>query len=230
VLVVLALVAAGVVAVGTLGYCSVFGCTFFAEDFEPEGDEATAARASAVADTAALADRLVAGRSVLAAGTADGCITGQNNWKIKDTYSHECSVLDSRVVLVTTDVDAVGDGLTAADAALREAGCAPASPRSGLDRVREEYWRPDNPQVQRLGAAGLPGATYTCPEGLTVAVDPTGRNDRKGALPVASHPVFLDEVLHQDWYTAADATALQESGAELALVVTVESTYYRTRF
>jgi hypothetical protein len=37
-------------------------------------------------------------------------------------------------------------------------------------------------------------------------------------------------MLHGDWYTPADATSLERSGAELALVVTVSSTNYRTRF
>ena len=230
VLVVVGLVVLGVAAVGVLGYCSVFGCTLFAEDFEPYGDEATAARARAGVDTAALADTLVAGREVLATAHADGCVSGQNNWKIKDTYSHECSVLDSRLVPVTTDSDAVGEGLTAADTALVRAGCAPAYPRSGLDRVRDEYWNEQNPQVRQLGAAGLPGATYSCPGDLTVSVDPTSHQQRGGALPVASDPVYLDDMLQQDWYTASDATALRESGSELALVITASSTYYRTRF
>jgi len=81
----------------------VFGCTLFPEDFEPHGREATAARTAATAAVGQVADRVVAGREVLADATADGCASGQNNWKRKDTYSHECSVVDSRVLLVTTE-------------------------------------------------------------------------------------------------------------------------------
>jgi hypothetical protein len=230
VLVVLALATTGVVAVGALAYCSVFGCTFFSEDFEPNGPTATAARADAVGEVRALADELVAGREVLATATADGCIRGFNDWKRKDTYSHECSVVDSRLVLVAAERDAVADGLTAADAALGEAGCSPTYPGSGLDRVRDEYWNDANPQVRRLGAAGLPGATYSCPGGLAVDVAPTSAQEREGARPLSSDPVFLDEVIHEDWFTPADVTALRQSGAELALLVTAKSTYYRTRF
>ena len=98
----------------------------------------------------------MAGREVLADATADGCASGQNNWKRKDTYSHECSVVDSRVVLVTTDREAVADGLTAADAALRDLGCAPASPRGGLDRVRDRVL--DTPTTRRSSGTAPPGS------------------------------------------------------------------------
>lgn len=220
----------GAAAVGVVAYCSFAGCTWRAEPFEPDGERATAARSAATAQVSALADRLAAGHEVLADATADGCTSGQNNWKRKDTYSHECSVLDSRLVLVTSERDAVADGLTAADAALAQAGCRPAWERSGLDRVRDEYWNQQNPQVQEHGAAGLPEATYTCAGGLEVAVTPSSAGARASEPPVSAAPVFFDDVLHEDWYTPADAATLERSGAALALAVTARSTYYRTRF
>jgi hypothetical protein len=230
VLVVLGLVLLGVVAVGVLGYCSVLGCTFLSEDFEPQGEQATAARATATAGTADLAGRFVAGREVIADATADGCTTGQNNWKVKDTYSHECSVVDSRVVLVTTDREAVDDGLTAADAALRDLGCAPASPRGGLDRVLSEYWHERNPQVERYGAAGLPGAVYQCTDERVVEVEPTSNREPSSQPEIALASAFFDDDISRHWYTDADTAALDRSDAELALVVTVREHYYDTRF
>jgi hypothetical protein len=229
VLLTVALVGAGVVAVAVLGFCSVFGCTLFPEDFEPHGREATTARTAATAAVGQVADRVVAGREVLADATADGCASGQNNWKRKDTYSHECSVVDSRVLLVTTEQEAVAEGLTAADAALRGLGCAPASPRGGLDRVRDEYWTADNPQVARYGAAGLPGATYTC-GGVGVVVQPTSDREASTDPDIALAHENFDDELSRSWYTAADLTTLKESGAALALVVTADRTYYRTSF
>ena len=230
VLLTVALVGAGVVAVAVLGFCSVFGCTLFSEDFEPHGQEATTARVAATTAVAQLADRVVAGREVLADATADGCTSGQNNWKRKDTYSHECSVVDSRVVMVTTNREAVAEGLAAADAELRDLGCAPASPRGGLDRVRDEYWTVDNPQVVRYGAAGLPGATYTCAGGVTVLVKPTSDREASTEPEIALASAFLDDEISRSWYTAEDLTTVRESGAALALVVTADRTYYRTRF
>jgi len=230
VLVVVGSVLLGVVAVGALGYCSVFGCTFFSEEFEPHGEEASAARATATSGTAALADRFVSGRDVVADATADGCTAGQNNWKRKDTYSHECSVVESRVMLVTPDRAAVADGLTTADAALRELGCAPASTRGGLDRVRDEYWDEGNPQVARYGAAGLPGAVYTCPDDRSVVVQPTSAREPSSQPDIALASAGFEDEISRSWYTRADASALVRSGAELALVVTVRQPYYRTRF
>jgi hypothetical protein len=230
VLVVLALATTGVVAVGALAYCSVFGCTFFSEDFEPDGEDASAARATATAEASALADRISLGYEVLADATADGCTTGQNNWKRKDTYSHDCSVLQGRVLVATDDLAAVADGLTAMDAGLRDLGCRPQTPRSGLDRVRDEYWDEDNPQVAQHGAAGLPSAVYSCPDDRTVQVQPTSAGVPTADASVAFGPVFLDEPLREDWFTSADVTALRASGAQLALAVRVEQPYYRTRF
>ena len=230
VLVVLALATAGVVAVGALAYCSVFGCTVFSQDFEPHGEEATAARAAATAEASALADRISAGHEVLADATADGCTTGQNNWKRKDTYSHDCSVLQGRVLVATDDLAAVADELTATDAGLRALGCRPQTPRSGLDRVRDEYWDADDPQVAQHGAAGLPGAVYSCPDGGTVQVQPTSAGVPTADAAVDFGSLFLDEPLQEDWFTSADVTALRGSGAQLALVVRVDQPYYRTRF
>ena len=230
VLVVVGLVLLGVVAVGALGYCSVFGCTFFSQDFEPHGEQATEARAQATQATADLGDRLAAGRQVIGSATADGCQSGQHNWKRKDTYSHECTVVDSRVVLVTTVAEEVADGLTAADAVLREVGCAPVSTRSGLDRVRDEYWQQDNPQVVRHGAAGLPGAVYTCPDDRSVLVQPTSARQPSSQPDIALGSASFDDEISRSWYTRADASAVSRSDAELALVVTVRQLYYRTRF
>jgi len=230
VLLTVALVGAGVVAVAVLGFCSVFGCTLFSQRFEPQGEEATTARAAATTTVTQLADRLVAGREVLADATADGCTSGQNNWKRKDTYSHECSLTDSRVVLVTTEADEVAAGLTAADLALRDGGCRPSTPNRGLDRVRDEYWTDDNPQVARYGAAGLPGATYTCAAGVDVLVQPTSQALPEAEPAIALASVFPDVELSSHWYTTEDLVAVRDSGAALALVVTADQTYYRTRF
>lgn len=230
VVLVVGLLVLGAGAVAVLGFCSVFGCSALAEDFEPHGQRAIAARAAATGDVGRLADRLVAGRPVLADASADGCTTGQDNWKRKDTHSHECSVVDSRVVLVTTDVEAVADGLTAADAALREAGCRPVSARSGLDRVRDEYWAGRDPQARRRGAAGLPDARYTCAGSLTVEARPTSAQGDSTDLGVALAPELFDDTLASSWYTAEDLRALRASRARLAMVLTVKDGYYRTRF
>ena len=233
VLVTVAVAAVGLGAVGVLGYCSVFGCTLFAQDFEPWGEEAVAARAAAVPAATEFADGAAAGGRVVADATRDGCRTGQNNWKIKDTYSHECEVDVSRLVVLTADRASVGEALTSADATIRALGCLPSGPRGGrgLDGVRAEYWREDNPQVARYGAAGLPSAGYDCPGGRTLEAQPTSASrSRVSAHDLTDGTPFLDDVLADDWYTAQDLRVLRESRAELALVVTVTDGYYRTRF
>lgn len=230
VLVALAVLAVGVGALGVIGYCSVLGCTLFSEDFEPRGEKATASRAAATASVTELAEHIAADRPVLAETFADGCVTGQNNWKRKDTFSHDCSVASSRVVVLTNDRAQVSAGLTEVDAVVRGLGCTTQSPRGGLDRVRDEYWREDNPQVVRYGAAGLPGSVYQCPKGRTVEVDPTSAAESSSEPGVALGGTFVDHPLSQDGYTTDDVRALKASGAQLALVVTVTQSYYRTRF
>jgi hypothetical protein len=230
VLVVLALATTGVVAVGALAYCSVFGCTFFSEDFEPDGEEATAARRAATAEASAFADRISLGYEVVADATGDWCTTGQNNWKRKDSYSHDCSVVQGRLLVATDDLAAVAEELTAMDAGLRDLGCRPQSPRSGLDRVRDEYWDEDNPQVAQHGAAGLPDAVYSCSDGRTVRVQPTSDGEPSADPEAAFGSRSAGEQVTGGWYTAADVAALKASGAQLALAVRVDQPYYRTRF
>lgn len=222
----------GVVALGAIAWCSFFGCTFFSEDFEPQGEEATRAREEAVREVAALADGASVDGRVLATGTRDGCTTGQNDWKRKDTYSHECTVEHSRLVVAVGAGahDAVADGLTAADATLRRAGCAPST-WGGLERVRDEYWTDRNPNVARDGAAGLPSARYECGGDVEVEVEPTSARGASGrAELLGAGGEGLDEILAKDWYAEEDVRALRESDAELALVFTASRTYYRTRF
>ncbi len=230
VLVTLAVVTLGVGAVGAIGWCSVFGCTWFSEDFEPWGEEATEARAAAVPEAARLADGAAAAGRVVADASRDGCRTGQNDWKRKDTYSHECEVEQSRIVLVTTRVEEVEDGLTRLDAAIRGLGCE-ASLRGGLDRVRDEYWLAANPQVQQRGADGLPSARYDCGSGSEVEVEPTSARASAASLGfVMNSNLWVDELLAEDWYTPQDLRALRETDAVLAVVVTASDGYYRTRF
>jgi hypothetical protein len=233
VLVCLAVATLAVGAVGVLGYCSVFGCRLFSEDFEPQGEEAARARAVAGTAVADLAGRASVVGVVVADARRDGCRSGQNNWKVKDTYSHECRVEASRVVVLTTDHGAVGAGLTRADEVIRGLGCTPTGGpgTGGLEGVRAEYWRQDNPQVARLGPSGLPGASYGCPGGRTLDVQPTSRRaSATSARVLVGSGVFLDDVLEDDWYTPEDLRGLRESRAELALVVTAGDDYYRTRF
>lgn len=227
---VVVVLALGVAAVGVVAYCTLGGCTGPAEPFEPDGAQASAARASATTQVSGLADRLVAGHQVLADATDDGCMRGYSDLQRNDTYAEQCSVLASRLVLVTTDRDAVPDGLTAADAALVQVGCRPAYDGITLDWMRQGYWDDSNPNVQQYGAAGLPGTRYRCADDLEVAVTPTSSRARQTEPPVSADPVLLDEMLHENWYTPADAATLERSGAELALVFTVSSSYYRTRF
>lgn len=230
VLAVLAAVVLAGGALGTLAWCSTFGCTVFSEDFEPYGEKATAARAESAAAVAEVADRLGAVGSVLAAASRDGCRLGEHSWKRKDTYSHECRVDQSRIVLLATEPGEVADGLTAADQAIRDLGCRPGS-WGGLDRVRDEYWSPDNPQVARAGAAGLPGATYQCGRDREIDVESIAAASSRGSSgTITAGGTSLDEMLAADWYDRRDLRAVRESGAELALVVTVSQTYYRTRF
>ena len=134
------------------------------------------------------------------------------------------------MLVATDDLAAVADELTAMDAGLRDLGCRPQTPRSGLDRVRDEYWDQGNPQVAQQGAAGLPGAVYSCPDGRTVQVQPTSDGGSTAGAAADLGPLFLDEPLQEDWFTSADVTALRGSGAQLALVVRVDQPYYRTRF
>ena len=234
VLVVLAVVGAGTVAVGALVSCSIFGCTVLSEDFEPRGEEATAARAQASAAVAALADGASVDGRVIATATRDHCSEGQNDWKRKDTYSHECTVEVSRVVAMVSDAsadDPVADGLTRAAVTLERAGCRPST-WGGLDRVRDDYWGPGNPNVARAGAAGLPFARYDCVDGRQVEVAPTASrapdDELRGSLGLAR--VGGDGDLATDWYGAEDLEELRRADVELALVVTASETYYRTRF
>lgn len=229
VLVSLAVLVAGAGAVGVIGYCSVFGCTFFSEDFEPQGERATRARAAAVPAVADLADRASADGRVIARATRDGCTSGENNWKRKDTYSHECAVEASRVVVIATERSAVTDGLTAVDARVRGLGCEPSG-WGGLDRVRDEYWDEGNPNVAREGAAGLPSARYDCGDGRELLVRPTGAQEPGPAGSLQATGGFFDDVLVDDGFDDADLATLRASDAQLAVVVTVSEGYYRTEF
>jgi hypothetical protein len=230
VLVTLAVATLGLGAVATIAWCSVFGCTLFSEDFEPHGEKATRARADATPTVAELADRASVDGRVIGSGTIDGCRTGQNDWKRKDTYSHECEVAASRLVVLATDRADVADGLTALDATLRDLGCEPTT-WGGLDRVRDEYWRGDNPNVQREGAAGLPSARYDCPDEVSVEVAPTSASDSGVSVEaLADGVIWLDDVLADDWYAPEDLRSLRDSDAELAVVTTATKGYYRTRF
>lgn len=221
--------AGGVVAVGALALGSLSGCTLFSEDFEPQGAAATQARADALVRVADLADGAAAGGRVIATATRDGCISGQNNWKIRDTYSHECAVEASRLVVVTTGATSVADELTAGDARLRALGCRPTA-FGGLDRVRDEYWRPDNPNVDGQGASGLPMVTYVCGDRELVVQPMSARASETALGLLVESRLGTDELLSADWYANDDILALRESDAELAFVVTASEGYYRTRF
>lgn len=220
----------GLGAVATLGWCSVAGCTAFGERFEPDGAEATRARAAASAELDRVAGELAEGHPVLAAATLDDCLSGQNNWKVKDTYSHECFVRDSRVLDLAATTEEVGPALDVFDGVLRARGCAP-SLSEGLARVRDEYWTPDNPNVVREGAAGLPETAYDCPDGLRVEARPSAASSTQEDPRLALGPTSAGpEVLGGEPYDAADVAALRASGSALALVVTVSRGYYRTEF
>lgn len=227
-------VVAGIVlalgAVGTLAWCSTFGCTILSERFAPQGGEAQEARAGARAELERSAAMLASGHRVITATTLDDCISGQNNWKIKDTYSHECFVRDSRVLALAATEPQVGPALTAFDAAVRAVGCV-ASLAGGLEQVRAEYWTPSNPNVTREGAAGLPMAAYDCPDGTRVEVRPSAATTRgNDALVVLGPDLTGSEVLGGRRYGQEDLAAVRASGASLALVVTLSRCYYRTRF
>lgn len=230
VLVVVGVLVLGVGAVGVLAWCSTLGCTLFREPFEPRGAQATAARADARAGVDETASVLARGHPVLAATTLDECLAGQNSWKVKDTYAHECVVHDSRVLAVATPDDEVGPALTAFDAGLRGLGCA-ASPSGGLDAVRARYWSPVNPNVAREGAAGLPRAGYDCPGAPGWRAAPRGPVRRTPTPLSRSGPGLAgSEVLGGARYDGAGLASVRRSGASLALVVTVSRPYYRTRF
>lgn len=220
----------GLGAVATLWWCSAMGCTPFSESFEPDGADATRSRKAALVDLDRFAVALAAGRPVLAATRADDCLTGQNNWKVKDTYSHECFVRDSRVLDLAASTDEVGPALDAFDDTLRSRGCEP-SLAGGLAAVREEYWSPDNPNVVREGAAGLPEAAYDCPDGTRVETRPTAAAATGADADAVLGPVLAgSEVLGGSGYDTQDVASVKDSGSALALVVTVSRGYYRTEF
>lgn len=220
----------GLGAVATLGWCSVMGCTVFSERFRPDGAEATRARAAASADLARVADELAADHPVIAATTLDDCLSGQNNWKVKDTYSHECFVRDSRVLDLAASTEEVGPALDAFDGVLRSRGCTP-SRFGGLADVREVYWTEGNPNVVREGAAGLPETAYDCPDGVRVEARPSAAASRQDDPRLALGPISAGpDLLGGEPYDAADVAALRDSGSALALVVTVSRGYYRTEF
>jgi hypothetical protein len=220
----------GLGAVATLGWCSVMGCTVLSERFRPDGEEAVRARAAASSDIARVAGELASGHPVIAATTLDDCLSGQNNWKVKDTYSHECFVRDSRVLDLATSDEEVGPALDAFDGALRARGCEP-SLSGGLARVRAEYWSADNPNVVREGAAGLPETAYDCPDGVRIEARPSSAASRQDDPRLALGPTSAgSDLLGGEPYDAADVAALRGSGSALALVVTVSRGYYRTEF
>ena len=75
------------------------GCSLGAEPFEPAGAEASAARDRVHALTGGLLDRASEDLPVLAATALDACVTGQANWKRRDSFAHACSFVDSRLVV-----------------------------------------------------------------------------------------------------------------------------------
>ena len=114
---------------------------------------------------------------------------------------------------------------------LRGSGVAPPTTASTWTGMRQGYWEDSNPTRQQYGAAGLPGTRYRCADRTSTSRWPQRRVVRaRSSRPSPRTRPSSTEVLHEDWYTPDDAATLERSGAELALVFTVSSTYYRTRY
>ena len=218
------------VATAVGGVLLVGGCSLGAEPFEPAGAEASAGRERARTLTGDLLARASVDLPVLASTVLDGCVTGQSNWKRRDSFAHACSLVDSRVVVLAADEEDVAATLTAYDDVLEGAGCRPRE-GGGLDGIREEYWSPGNPEVAARGAAGLPSATYDCEEGVVLTVQPTSaREDERDPRTALGPPAPGDQVLAGRPHDEAALAALRDSGAALAAVVSATRGYYRTTF
>ena len=219
-----AVVAAVLCAPALLG-----GCGLGTGEFDPVSPDVTAARVRAHADSRSLLRRAARGHPTLAQTGLDGCLTGRPDAEQRGGWAHDCSVVDSRLVVLARDEDAVPATLTAYDAALRALRCRPAD-GPDLAEVVTRSWRADDPQVVARGAAALPAVRYACPEAVTVVVQSTsareGDPDPRTAL---GPPVVQDRLLSGKPFDATALAGLVGSRAALAAVLTTTRHYYRTR-
>ncbi|WP_152363440.1 hypothetical protein [Microlunatus speluncae] len=196
------------------------------EPFEPDGAKAVEERArSWSAIDRALAE-VQGDREPIAQARYDGCHTGQNNWKIKDKYAHECSVLRSLLV-PAAELDDVSEALQTLSRRLDELGCT-ATWRT-LAHIDQEYWtkfqsRPD----YRPGS--LPEAGHQCGE-VRITVKPTDSITIKKAealLPFAL--IGLDQRRDEQPYPADTDRRAEADGAAMFWMITADQRYYATKF
>ncbi len=194
------------------------------EPFEPDGAQAAEARVrSWSAIDRALAD-VRGDREPVAAARFDGCHTGQNNWKIKDEYQHECSVVGSLLV-PAAGLAGVSQALQTMSSRLEDLGCTTTG--RTLAQIDREYWaqfrtRPD----YRPGS--LPEADYQCGD-VRVTVAPTDPiKIKQGLFPTAL--LGLDELRDEQPYPADTDRRAESDGAAMFWMITADTRYYATRF
>lgn len=195
-----------------------------AEPFEPDGAEATKARSQAWSEVdRALAD-VRGDREPIAEARFDGCHTGQNNWKIRDEFQHECSVVAS-VMVPAAKLDDVSQALRTLSTRFEQLGCT--TTWRTLAEIDRDYWtefrtRPD----YRPGS--LPEARYQCGDRwITVAPTDTIKI-KEGLFPTAL--VGLDEMLDEQPYPADTEQRAKAEGSAMFWMVTSDRRYYATKF
>lgn len=200
----------------------VTGCG--AEPFEPNGPQATEARARAWGEVdLALAD-VQGDREPIGQARFDGCHTGQNNWKIKDEYQHDCSVARS-VMVPAAELDEVSQALQTFNGRFEELGCT--TTWRTLAQIDEDYWtkfktRPD----YRPGS--LPEAHYQCGD-RRITVAPTDTiKIKKGLYPTAL--MGMDDMLDQQVFPEDLAKRAKSDGSAMFWMITAYSRYYSTKF
>lgn len=214
---------AGAAAIGVIiAAATLAGCG--AEPFEPNGAAATEARAQAWAEVDRALAEVRGDREPIAQARFDGCHTGQNNWKIKDEYQHECSVAGS-ILVPASDLDGVSQALRTLSARFDDLGCA--TTWHTLAEIDRDYWarfrtRPD----YRPGS--LPETTYQCGD-HRVTVAPTDPiKIKQGLRPTAL--LGLDERLDEQPYPSDTEQRARSDGAAMFWMITASKRYYATKF
>ena len=177
-----------------------------------------------------MADTQIAGRPVLAVGAQDACEAGQHNWKIDDDWDWRCT----RSVLRIVDGPEVEAGLRGQHRLLVGAGCRGRTHDDGitfdLEHVVVDYWRdyaPTGIDGRAYTAKDLPEVRYTCPDGVTVDVQPSDRrDDQLGEPPEQWLSPFYEILLSRTAPTTESVRALRASKRPLHLWITVSTEYY----
>ncbi|MGC3956061.1 MAG: hypothetical protein QM804_17760 [Propionicimonas sp.] len=107
--------------------------------FQPDGSLAGAGREAMRPRLADLASQLTRDEPPLATVTRDGCRTGQNNFKVRDEFAHDCLLVHAVAFPAAATPDDVKDAIATMADRLAALGCT-ADGDLDLTQIGNAYW------------------------------------------------------------------------------------------